>query len=82
MNENRKFSQGLLDDEKIIANLNIKAGQIILDAGCGNGYMAKKFSKVVVNSGKVYSLDSDKQFIKKLREEVGKHFYMQIFQKN
>jgi ubiquinone/menaquinone biosynthesis C-methylase UbiE len=46
-----KFSEGLLNDEMILANLNICAGQTILDAGCGNGYMAKKFSELVGNTG-------------------------------
>jgi ubiquinone/menaquinone biosynthesis C-methylase UbiE len=70
LNEKRKFSEGLLDDEKILTHLNIKAGQTILDAGCGNGYMAKKFSKAVGNTGKVYALDTDRAFIIKLRKEV------------
>jgi ubiquinone/menaquinone biosynthesis C-methylase UbiE len=44
MTKKRKFSEGLLDTRKIIDTLEIGLGQIILDAGCGNGYMAKKFS--------------------------------------
>jgi len=58
-----KFSEGLLNDEIILANLDICAGQTILDAGCGNGYMAKKFSQLVGKTGKIYALDSDKQSI-------------------
>ena len=66
-----KFSEGLLNDEKILANLDICTGQTILDAGCGNGYMAKKFSGLVGNTGKVYTLDPDKQSIANLKKEVG-----------
>jgi ubiquinone/menaquinone biosynthesis C-methylase UbiE len=65
-----KFSEGLLNDETILANLNICAGQTILDAGCGNGYMAKKFSELVGNTGKIYALDPEKQSIAKLKKEV------------
>ena len=65
-----KFSEGLLNDEKILENLNICAGQTILDAGCGNGYMAKKFSELVGKTGKIYALDPDKQSIAKLKKEV------------
>ncbi len=65
-----KFSEGLLNDETILANLNICAGQTILDAGCGNGYMAKKFSELVGNTGKVYALDPDKGSIANLKKEV------------
>ena len=65
-----KFSEGLLNDEKILENLNICAGQTILDAGCGNGYMAKKFSELVGKTGKIYALDPDKQSIANLKKEV------------
>ena len=67
-----KFSEGLLDDETILANLNIYVGQTILDAGCGNGYMAKKFSKLVGNTGKIYALDPDQVSIANLKKEVEK----------
>ena len=51
-----RFTEGLLDSERILKALNIKAGQTILDAGCGNGYMSKLFSKEVAQFGKVYAL--------------------------
>jgi ubiquinone/menaquinone biosynthesis C-methylase UbiE len=63
LNETKKFSEGLLDDEIILKNLKITLGQTILDAGCGNGYMAKKFSVLVGNAGKIYALDPDKESI-------------------
>ena len=65
-----KFTEGLLDSERILKALNIKAGQKILDAGCGNGYMSKLFSKEVAPSGKVYALDSNTHFIETLKKEV------------
>ncbi len=65
-----KFSQGLLGNELILKVLDVKAGQRIVDAGCGNGYMAKMFSREVSGSGKVYALDSDKQQIEILRNET------------
>ncbi|MCD4717780.1 MAG: class I SAM-dependent methyltransferase [Desulfobacterales bacterium] len=72
MNETRKFSEGLLDDEIILKKLKITLGQTILDAGCGNGYMAKKFSALVGHTGKIYALDPDKVSISTLRKEVEK----------
>ncbi len=65
-----KFTEGLVDNEVILKALNIKAGQTILDAGCGNGYMSKLFSKEITESGKVYALDPDKHFIKVLKNET------------
>ena len=72
MNAIGKFSEGLLDDETILKKLKINLGQTILDAGCGNGYMAKKFSVLVGNAGKIYALDPDKESINKLRKEAEK----------
>jgi ubiquinone/menaquinone biosynthesis C-methylase UbiE len=72
LNKMGKFSEGLLNDETILANLNICAGQTILDAGCGNGYMAKKFSELVGNTGKIYALDPDRGSIANLKKEVEK----------
>lgn len=67
-----KFSDGLLNDETILVNLNISVGQTILDAGCGNGYMAKKFSNLVGNTGKIFALDPDRGSIANLKKEVKK----------
>ena len=72
LNKMGKFSEGLLNDEMILANLNICAGQTILDAGCGNGYMAKKFSELVGNTGKIYALDPDRGSIANLKSEFEK----------
>ena len=70
MTKKGKFSEGLLDEGAIFKGLKIKPGQTILDAGCGTGYMAKKFSKVVGKTGKVYALDHDEHFITLLQGEV------------
>jgi len=75
----RKFSEGLLNDEIILRNLNICIGQTILDAGCGNGYMTKKFSKLVGNTGKIYALDIDKGFIANLKKEIGNKSNICVF---
>jgi ubiquinone/menaquinone biosynthesis C-methylase UbiE len=65
-----KFSEGLLNEEMILNALNIQPGQTILDAGCGNGYMSKAFSKKVGRTGKVYALDSDTYYIGILKKET------------
>ena len=67
---NRKFTQDLLNNELILQALNIRPGQTLLDAGCGNGYMSKLFSKVVTVSGKVYALDADEYFLQNLQNET------------
>ena len=65
-----KFTQGLLNTERILNALHIKTGQTILDAGCGNGYMSKLFSDAVSPSGKVYALDCDRYFVETLKKET------------
>jgi ubiquinone/menaquinone biosynthesis C-methylase UbiE len=65
-----KSSESLLDKDAILWELNILPGQSILDAGCGNGYMAKEFSRMLKDTGKVYALDTDQTAIKALRIET------------
>ena len=65
-----KSSENFLDKDIIMRELNILPGQTILDAGCGNGYMSKEFSRILNNTGKVYALDSDLEAIEALRRET------------
>jgi tRNA A58 N-methylase Trm61 len=60
----------VVNKEIILQALNIQPGQTILDAGCGNGYMAKIFSEKVTPTGKVYALDNDADAIEVLRKET------------
>lgn len=65
-----KSSESFIDKDIILHELNILPGQTILDAGCGNGYMSKEFSRVLNNTGKVYALDPDREAIETLKEET------------
>ena len=65
-----KSSEKLLDITQILSCLSITPGQVILDAGCGNGYMAKKFAELTGKSGIVYALDPDAVSIKTLKSET------------
>jgi ubiquinone/menaquinone biosynthesis C-methylase UbiE len=65
-----KSSEGVLDKETILKALKILTGQTIIDAGCGNGYMAKEFSRLLKGSGKVYALDVGGELIEKLKKET------------
>jgi ubiquinone/menaquinone biosynthesis C-methylase UbiE len=65
-----KSSERYLNKDIILKELNIRSGQTILDAGCGNGYMSKEFSKLLNNTGKVYALDPDESAIEILNEET------------
>jgi ubiquinone/menaquinone biosynthesis C-methylase UbiE len=65
-----KSSEIFLDKNRILANLPIVPSQVILDAGCGNGYMAKEFAKLTGKTGKVYALDPDPVSIDTLLKET------------
>ena len=65
-----KSSESVLDKAQILAGLSIAPGQVILDAGCGNGYMAKEFAELVGKTGKVYALDPDTISIDALKAET------------
>ncbi len=66
-----KSSERLLDKGAILAALAVQPGQTILDAGCGNGYMSKEFSRLAGPTGTVYALDPDEIAIAMLRRETG-----------
>ena len=67
-----KSSEDLIDKEVVLKALNLRPGQVILDAGCGNGYMAKEFARILNGSGKVIALDPDEISIGELsRDTVG-----------
>ena len=63
-----KFTENLLNNDLILKSLGIAPGQTVLDAGCGNGHMAKLFAKAVAPAGKVYALDTDSHAISILRQ--------------
>ena len=65
-----KSSERLIDKDIILNELNILPRQTILDAGCGDGYMAKEFERLLKGTGKVYALDSDNEAIKMLKKET------------
>ena len=65
-----KSSESLIDKNMILKELDILPGQVILDAGCGNGYMTKEFSRLLGGAGKVYAMDTDEEAIEILKDET------------
>ena len=65
-----KSSEGRLDKRVILKELEMRVGETVFDAGCGDGYMAKEFSKLVTGAGKVYALDPDDISIGGLKKET------------
>jgi len=46
---------------KVIRSVGVKAGQSVLDFGCGSGIYTIPVARVVGNRGKVYALDKDRK---------------------
>jgi ubiquinone/menaquinone biosynthesis C-methylase UbiE len=65
-----RTSESILDIGQILAGLSIAPGQTILDAGCGNGYMAKKFAETAGATARIYALDPDVVSIDVLKSET------------
>lgn len=66
-----KTSESLVNKEELLRALNITEGQAVLDAGCGDGYMAREFAKLVKSNGRVYAMDTDESAIENLRKNAG-----------
>lgn len=66
-----RSSERLVDKVRVREALSLQPGQVIVDAGCGNGYMSREFSEVVGPAGRVYALDPDAEAIDRIRREDG-----------
>lgn len=65
-----RSSGALIDGRKLLSSLNIAEGETLLDAGCGDGYLAVIASGIVGPSGAVYAVDVFEESLARLRAEV------------
>jgi ubiquinone/menaquinone biosynthesis C-methylase UbiE len=63
-------SRGLLDAKKIMLGIGLKKGDVVLDAGCGNGFFAIEAGAIIKNSGLVYAVDSSIDAVEFLRRDI------------
>ena len=65
-----------MDKTAILQELAIGPGQTIVDAGCGDGYMAKAFFEALNGKGRVYAVDQVAEALENLMQETkGAEFY-------
>ena len=50
--------------DEILSKLDIQPGDRIADIGAGSGLFSRKFSSIVTSTGKVYSIDINKELLK------------------
>jgi ubiquinone/menaquinone biosynthesis C-methylase UbiE len=58
-----RFTNALLDPEKVLKEIGLKGGDTLLDAGCGEGTFSIPASEIVGDSGKIYAIDSSQKAI-------------------
>lgn len=57
---------------EVIERMNLQAGGVVADIGCGTGYYARMIAKEVGNSGKVYGVDVQPEMLEYLKEYCAK----------
>jgi len=53
---------------KILSTLNIQKGDYIADIGAGSGLFSRKFSTIVSSTGKVFSIDINKELLRHINK--------------
>lgn len=53
-----------------MTDIGLKLGSIFTDIGCGNGFFALPAARMAGETGKVYGLDVDAEFIGELKEKA------------
>lgn len=56
--------------EKLVQSSGIKAGQTVLEIGCGSGFFTIPAAKILGENGKLYSTDIHSIAIEQMREKV------------
>jgi len=53
-----------------LARAGIRAGQVVLDIGCGNGSMTKYLAQIVGDTGRVYAIDRSQEQLELARRAI------------
>jgi ubiquinone/menaquinone biosynthesis C-methylase UbiE len=59
--------EGVLDPHRVLEEIGILPGGVVLDAGCGEGRFSIPAASMVGEEGKVYALDTSEERIESLR---------------
>ncbi len=67
------FFRRIIQNPKKIVGDYIKTGDRVIDLGCGPGYFSIDMAKMVGKSGKVFSVDLQKEMLAKVKEKAEKY---------
>ncbi|MBI4588222.1 MAG: methyltransferase domain-containing protein [Candidatus Rokubacteria bacterium] len=62
----------LLPIDKVIALLEVRTGERVLDAGCGTGIFAVPLARTVGESGRVFAVDLSVEMVEACRQRVAR----------
>ena len=65
-----RSSKEIIDSSRVLKAIELKEGDILLDAGSGDGYMSLAASEVVGEKGEVYSVDIYEESMNILIKEI------------
>ncbi len=71
-------TEGSFDPSFIFDNIDLKKGSMVLDAGCGDGYISMLASRVVGERGRVFSFDRYEKGIAILQKRIEHGNYQNI----
>lgn len=64
--------------DEIINNLNLKAGQKVLDFGSGGGYFALRFAEIIGSTGEIVCLDKNEELLNHIKQAAEKKGFHQL----
>jgi ubiquinone/menaquinone biosynthesis C-methylase UbiE len=65
-----KSSSAVLSASEVLKNVNLKSGDIFLDAGSGDGFISLEASGIVGENGKVFAVDVHEPSMAILRQKI------------
>lgn len=66
-----RFKRGLdKNASEVLAELGVRAGQVVLDFGCGSGTYTIPAAKLVGKDGRVYALDISRRALDRMEEKA------------
>ncbi len=63
-------SKGWIEPRKLLKRISLKAGDTILDVGCGFGYLSYAASEIVGKEGHVYAVDIFEKAVRTVNKET------------
>ncbi len=58
--------------DEVVANMDLKPGDIVADIGAGTGYFTRRFARAVGPEGKALGLDMENSMVEYMKEDAGK----------